>query len=194
MDGVFRVQVQIQLLDLPSAVLCCGFLVIGGVGGQGYCLLDCVGQNHVLPVAVFSVEIVGKDHFGPILTEQAHQVADHVLLLKRVLMLLSVAGGYIGEGAQDGRLAQPHDPCSVAGLVLADPLPGGGVEDGAIPSLLHGVQGNYGAHEQHVVVGMHGHDQIVQLLRGGLPGMVTGDDAFPIGVQGTEVDLTLGHH
>ena len=184
--GVFRVQVQIQLLDLPGPVLLRGRRIEGGVRRQGHRFLDRVGQKLMLPMAVLPVEIVGEDHLGPILTEQAHQVFDHVLLGKGVLELGVVGGGDVREGAQDGGVPEPHDPGPVAGLVLADPLPGGGIEDGALPALVHGVQGDDGPHEQHVVVGVHGHDQIVQLLGDAFPGMVVGDGARPVGVQGAE--------
>ena len=152
-----------------------------------------MGQDLVLPVAVFPFQIVGEDHLRFIPAEQSHQTVHHLLLGEGVLVFFVIGGGDVREGAQDGGLPKPHDPGPVLRLVLADPLPGGGIEDGALPALFHGVERRDGAHEEHVVVGVHGHHQIVQLFRRGGPGMIVRDDAFPKGVEGAKVDLLLRH-
>ncbi len=190
-DGVLGIQMQVQLLDLPGAVQLRRTRVIGRVSRQGHGLLDRMGQELMLPVAVLAVEIVGKDHLGLILPEQGHQILDHVLLLEGVLILFPVPLRDVREGAQDGLVPKAHDPGPVAGFVLADTLPGGGVGDGPFPALVHPVEGHDGAHEQHVIVGVHGHDQIVQLLRHGSPGVIVGDGPLAVGIEGAENDLTV---
>ena len=160
-------QMMIDLLHGPGAVFCRGIRIVFRILGQGGRLQDGVGRYHVLPVAVFPLQILGHHHQGLDLPVQPDQGKRDLLRFEGGLLALRLGPMDVREPQEVGEGVHPRRPDAVDGLVDPAHAGGGHVGEGARISLLRHIDGIYRTQEDPFVVGMGGDDQQIRPGHGG---------------------------
>ena len=119
----------------------------------------------MLPVAVLSLQILGKDHQGPILPQEPDDGPGDDLRSEPGGALLDPVVVYVPKAQEQRVVPHAHGPGAHEGLMDPHPAGIGHVGHGARVTPLLAVNRGDGAHEDHIVVGMGGNDEIIEMIR-----------------------------
>ena len=171
-DRVLRRKVQVQLFHLPHAVLRNGLRIVCGVGGALHRRARCGGDDHMLPVPVFSVVVMRNHDLWFHTAQITHQRQSDVLRQEIFFLLLAVLDGNVGQSRHQRIGPQSHDPCAVQPFRPADARARRKPQDRARIAAFRAVGRDHVSHEQRVVVRMHGDHQKIDLVKRRLPRMI----------------------
>ncbi|MPM86169.1 hypothetical protein SDC9_133254 [bioreactor metagenome] len=166
---LFGVQMQIELLRLPSAVLGYGVGVLRGVRRERYGFEQAMCGCAVRAVAVFAVHIVGNDDFRLKPSNQFHERRNGVLLAPALQSVFERRGVRIPKRQKHRRVANAKVPKSGQRLVHADSLAVCHVGNLNRKPALARVGGNRSAKVEQLVVTVRRDDQEIRFLERRLP-------------------------
>ena len=170
-DGVFRREMQVELLYVPYAEFLGEFRQVGFIRRALDAVLRYVRGQLVRAVAVFALDLMGDNDLGLVLSQQAGDEFARLVLSPALIGFLERAGVAVKEVAKDRVIAHAHVPQAVEQLAAAGGVGIGHAGNNDIVAAFYGIGWNRAAEEQQLVARMRGEQKQIRLVRRRLPAL-----------------------